>query len=189
MTWTSTFERKGGMKAYYVWQFHDSKWDWTARNADEVQEHDETVPDNITGVVITEMSDNSSPLVRDYSIRVDDNYTIKDSVEVMDPWNFQQQVKLTQGPILKWLTMEIHFDGQIWQQTLDWDGMYKTTYEQSAKPENDQTSSDLDMTSTVYQKHPTEPGFHITQTLTMDEANGHQWISTIGCGFGFDNDA
>lgn len=53
-------------------------------------EVDETVRDLWTDVKIVDNSDNKSDNVREYSILVNDTYTIMDEVEVKDPWNFEQ---------------------------------------------------------------------------------------------------
>ena len=67
--------------------------------------------DDWSTVIITDTSDNSSNNVREYSIRVNDTYTISDLVEVNDETRFQQQIKFKDGDRLNWMNMHVHYDG------------------------------------------------------------------------------
>ena len=95
-----------------------------------IREHEETVKDPKTKVVITDTSDNDSNNVREYSIFIDDAYTISDLVEVSDPWNFMQSIKFTEGDSLNWFTTHIHYNGDTWEQTFRWNGEFKVLYRQ-----------------------------------------------------------
>lgn len=79
------------------WDLQNTLWNRSERNQDEQAEHDETVMDDWSTVIITDTSDNSSNNVREYSIRVNDTYTISDLVEVNDETRFQQQIKFKDG--------------------------------------------------------------------------------------------
>lgn len=100
-------------------------YDWTNRHADEQREHDETVKDTTFDVVITDTSDNPSENVREYSILIDDTYSITDEVEVKDPWNFEQILKFKEGEKIVYMIQSVFYDGTSWRQNLDWDGTYE----------------------------------------------------------------
>ena len=93
------------------WDLQNTLWNRSERNYDEQAEHDETVMDDWSTVIITDTSDNSSNNVREYSIRVNDTYTISDLVEVNDETRFQQQIKFKDGDRLNWMNMHVHYDG------------------------------------------------------------------------------
>lgn len=105
------------------WQFHNTVWDVTDRFAKEIAEHAETVKDPNTNVVITDNSDNSSKFVHDYSLFVNDTYTIHDYVEVLDPWTLEQYIKFTSiDGELYWFNSDLHYNGDHWTQTISWNG-------------------------------------------------------------------
>ena len=122
--------------------------------------------DPYSDVVITDTSDNASNFVREYKIAVNDTYTITDFVKVEDPWNLNQEIKFYEGEKNVYLMQHIYYDGQIWRQSLDWDGMYKTTYEQSSKPDDGNSDSHMEMASTSTYQHPAN-GFFFGQELNM----------------------
>jgi len=78
-------------------------------------------------VVITDYSENVGPEVREYSLYVNDTYTLSDVVLVKDPWSFEQDIKFEEGDALNWMAMHVHFDGDKFVQSLNWDGKYDTT--------------------------------------------------------------
>lgn len=90
MIWTGTFWKNNEMIGRTEWDFQNTLWNWSVRNADEVLEHERTVKDPNSKVVITNTSDNASNFVREYSLYINDMYTIENFVEVTDPWNFSQ---------------------------------------------------------------------------------------------------
>ena len=90
MIWTGTFWKNKEMIGRTEWDFQKTLWNLSERNADEVLEHERTVKDPNTKVVITNTSDNASNFVREYSLYINDMFTIENFVEVTDPWSFSQ---------------------------------------------------------------------------------------------------
>jgi len=162
-----TFWQAEEMLARGEWQLHNSSFKWTERNTDEKEEHDETVVDLWSDVKVEDNSDSTDEFIREYRIYVNDTYMIQDMVEVIDPWNFEQDVTFEDANGSVYLNIHMYYDGLVWRQTLDWDALYSTVFEQSSRPENDTIK--LDMESTIRYNYPGENGFVFTQTLnTMD---------------------
>lgn len=59
-------------------------WSYSDDHEEEIQEHDETVKDEWTNVKITDYSANDSDFARDYSLYINETYTVTDRVHVMD---------------------------------------------------------------------------------------------------------
>jgi len=90
-------------------------------------------------VEITDTSDNISNNVREYKILVNDTYSIFDEVELKSKTDFTQTVKMTElssPAIVNWVTINAHYEANVWEQTIDWNGLNKTTYTHSNVPEN-----------------------------------------------------
>lgn len=90
-------------------------------------------------------------------------------VEVIDPWNFEQDVTFDDRDGKVYLNIHVYYDGYVWRQTLDWDAEYSTVYEHSSRPEIESISLQS-MESTIRFNYPSK-GFAFTQTLnTGDKA-------------------
>ena len=113
------------------WEFHNTQFDGTARHADEKTEHDETVKDDSSDVKIDDTSGNASINSREYSLNVNDKYKMTDIVSVSDPWRWRQELKFEEdGNLQTYIVQHVYYDGDVWRQTVDWDGMYEAEYEQ-----------------------------------------------------------
>lgn len=112
-----------------------------------------------TKVDITDTSANNSEHVREYSMFIDDTYTVSDFVKVTDPWRFQQQIKFSESSALNWMNMHVFYNGDKWEQSLSWDGKYDLSIETTSGSFN---KFNFD--------HPEIPntGFLFEQTLDMD---------------------
>ena len=112
-----------------TWHFEKSQYDWTARNKDEQQEHDETVLDPNTKVVIEDMSVQSMTKERDYKIYIDDTFSIKDELEVNNPTDFRQTLSYEPDAVKgTYIVNHISYDGQTWRQTAEWEGYFEQEY-------------------------------------------------------------
>lgn len=61
--------------------------------------------------------------VRDYSLYINDTYTVQDIVNVDTPWTFDQTVKFTSDEgENSWFRSAVVFDGEHWYQTMSWNG-------------------------------------------------------------------
>lgn len=69
-----------------------------------------------------------------------------------DPWNFEQTLMFEkfETDIAGVFMQEVYYDGQIWRQSLTWDGYDKTTIEHSAST----TQSETEGTATSTYAHP-----------------------------------
>ena len=117
-----------------------------------------------TKVDITDTSANNSEHVREYSMFIDDTYTVSDFVKVTDPWRFQQQIKFSESSALNWMNMHVFYNGDKWEQSLSWDGKYDLSIETISGSFNKFNFN-----------HPEIPntGFLFEQTLDMD---ANTWI-------------
>jgi len=67
--------------------------------------------DPYSDVQITDTSGNVSELVREYSLYVNETYRITDMVEVVDEWNFKQDVTFQEGSTTVYLNIQMYYDG------------------------------------------------------------------------------
>jgi len=116
-----------------------------------------------TKVDITDTSANNSDNVREYSMFIDDTYTVSDFVKVTDPWRFEQQIKFTESSALNWMNMNVFYNGDKWEQSLSWDGEYDLSIETISGSHN----------KLNYDHPEVSTGFLFEQTLDMD---ANTWI-------------
>ena len=86
-------------------------------------ELEETVKDQNTYIQIEDFSDNMSKYVRDYSINVNDTYTLSTTVEIKSHWSLEQEFKhanIFGG--LSWVNLDLLYTGTEWYQVIEWDG-------------------------------------------------------------------
>lgn len=59
-----------------------------------------------------------------------------------DPWNFEQILMFEkfETDIAGVFMQEVYYDGQIWRQSVTWDGYDKTSIEHSAQSETEGTA-------------------------------------------------
>ena len=81
--------------------------------------------------------------------------------------------ELSSPAIVNWVTINAHYEANVWEQTIDWNGLNKTSYTQSNVPENNQdfqlsTSSKLNWSSPI-------EGWTYEQELDL---SGAWWNST-----------
>ena len=119
---------------------------------------------------------------------INDTYSISDTVEVNDPWNFKQT--LTYKPDDgegAYLVNKVYYDGFSWRQTLDWEGLYALDYELSATNVYSNENNRMDMASTSSYEHPLKEGVIFDQMidLSYDVSDTDQtWLSTVSTGKG-----
>ena len=135
-------------------------------------------------VVITDFSDSLGLAVREYSLYVNDTYTLSDEVVVKDPWSFEQDIKFKEGDNRNWMAMHVHFDGDKWVSSLNWDGNYDTTLTVIKRDGNGQDYS-VNTTSMTSWNHPEDNGMSFAQTVDLqnqhwssicDWGNGRTWV-------------
>ena len=115
------------------WHFSNTIWNQTAKKQKKDAELQKTVKDPFTQVQITDFSENQSDYVRDYQLEFNSTYTIRDTVEVIDPWSIAQTVQYTDSlGYLKWLMISVYYDGDKWRQSFSWDGESQKDVESSA---------------------------------------------------------
>jgi len=136
LVWTQNFwqDRGNGLDllSRADWNFHNTVWDYTNRHASENQEHQETVKDPSTNVTITDDSENRSDYARDYSLYINETYTVSDKIRFLNHQSFEQQIKFTSDDgDLTWVTMSVAYDGTKWYQNFEWNGLngYSASYD------------------------------------------------------------
>ena len=144
--------------------------------------------DPATTVVITDTSDNASSNVREYKMYINDTYTISDTVQVIDPWNFKQTLtyKPDEGKG-SYIVIKVYYDGYAWRQTLDWEGLHAIDYELSAENVYSTQNNRMDMASTSRYRHPLNEDVTYDQMidLSYDVSDTDQtWLSTLSSGDG-----
>ena len=184
MIWTTTVKKEGDVLGKAEWYFHNSDWKKTERNSSKDKEVDDTVMDPNSKVVITDFSDSLGLAVREYSLYVNDTYTLRDEVVVKDPWSFEQDIKFVEGDNRNWMAMHVHFDGDKWVSSLNWDGNYDTTLTVIKRDGNGQDYS-VNTTSMTSWNHPEDNGMSFAQTVDLqnqhwssicDWGNGRTWV-------------
>lgn len=87
--------------------------------------------DDSSDVKIDDTSDNVSTNKREYSLLVNDKYKMTDIVSVKDPWRWMQHLKFeVDGTLETYVVQHVYYDGDVWRQTVNWDGNHKAEYEQ-----------------------------------------------------------
>ena len=84
-------------------RWHMSKatnWLQTVESTDE-QEYQETVKDPYSDVKIRDFS-NPDMFVREYELTINDTAKITDTVQILDPWTFEQTLKLNENDLVSW---------------------------------------------------------------------------------------
>ena len=87
--------------------------------------------DDDSDVKIDDTSGNESVAKREYSLNVNDKWKMTDIVSVSDPWRWMQHLKFEEdGTLVTYIVQHVYYDGDVWRQTVDWDGKHKAEYEQ-----------------------------------------------------------
>ena len=81
--------------------------------------------DPYTYIEITDYSDNFSTNIREYNMKINDTYTIFETVDVTDPYSFSQDISMISYEDsfkYSYVFNKIYYNGQSWEQTVFFNG-------------------------------------------------------------------
>ena len=115
--WTSIFflDAYGKPLARYEWSYKNTIFNQTAKQARDKAKNQAVVMDPYSKVVINDLSSSMTDFVRDYSITVNDTFTVKDFVEVKSHSSLDQTLKFIDDTgALTWVTSQLEYKGNAW---------------------------------------------------------------------------